>query len=489
MTNMLLPASTAATVSERVALGKAARRRAPRTSHGDWEPAADRPDPVGLLQSQEVARVPELVPIRHGRMLDSEFSFFRGAALGMASDLAPTPTSGIEVQICGDAHLSNFGVFGTPERGMLFDVNDFDETLAGPWEWDVKRLAASLAVAGRDRGFTDQERADIVGAAARSYRTAMRTFAGMSNLDVWYGKQDVSVIETWRAQMGKREKRVVETTLTKAQNRDHLAAFAKLTTSRGGVVRLRDEHPLITPLENLMDPGAAEAMRQSLQGTLDAYASSLPLDRQRLLKTFEPVQMARKVVGVGSVGTRCWIVLLLGRDETDPLILQAKEAEPSVLERYLAPSPFDHHGQRVVEGQRLMQAAGDILLGWVRVNGIDGEQPGLLCPPALGPQGLGGHRRDGPSGHGALRRALRLDPGPGPRPLGRPHRHRRLPGIRPLLRHSDRPLRRGVCRAERGRSPGPGGRAPGRPDRGDARGVSGAPRVDRLRWSEPASSG
>ncbi len=372
MTDILVPASTAATVSERVALGKEARRRAPRSGHGDWEPASDRPDPVALLQSQEVVRVPDLVPIRHGRMLASEFSFFRGAALGMASDLAPTATSGIEVQICGDAHLSNFGVFGTPERGMLFDVNDFDETLTGPWEWDVKRLAASLAVAGRDRGFTDQERADIVAAAARSYRTAMRTFAGMPNLDVWYGKQDVSALETWRAQMGKREKRVVETTLTKAQNRDHLAAFAKLTTSRGGVVRLRDEHPLITPLENLLDPGEADALRQSLEGTLDAYASSLPLDRQRLLKTFEPVQMARKVVGVGSVGTRCWVVLLLGRDETDPLILQAKEAEPSVLERYLAPSPFDHHGQRVVEGQRLMQAASDILLGWVRVNGIDG---------------------------------------------------------------------------------------------------------------------
>jgi uncharacterized protein (DUF2252 family) len=372
MTDLLAPQSPERTVDDRVAQGKAARRRVPRSSHGEWEPAADRPDAVALLQSQETKRVPELVPIRHGRMLASEFSYFRGAALGMASDLASTPTTGIDVQICGDAHLSNFGIFGTPERGMLFDVNDFDETLAGPWEWDVKRLAASLAVAGRDRGFTDQERADIVTAAARSYRTAMLAFAGMSNLDVWYGKQDVAVIETWRAQMGRREKKVVQTTLTKAQNRDHLTAFAKLTTNDGGVVRLRDEHPLITPLDKLMDPAGAEAMRQNLGATLEAYASTLPLDRQQLLKTFRPVEIARKVVGVGSVGTRCWIVLLLGRDENDPLILQAKEAEPSVLEQYLAPSPFGHHGQRVVEGQRLMQAASDILLGWVRVDGIDG---------------------------------------------------------------------------------------------------------------------
>jgi uncharacterized protein (DUF2252 family) len=360
------------TVSDRLARGKEARRRAPRSSHGDWEPARDRPDPVGLLQSQEADRVPELVPIRHGRMLASEFSFFRGAALNMASDLSQTPSSGIEVQICGDAHLSNFGVFGTPERGMLFDVNDFDETLAGPWEWDVKRLAASLAVAGRDRGFTDLERTEVVTAATRSYRTAMLAFAGMSNLDVWYGRQDVSVLESWRAQMGRREKKVVQTTLTKAQGHDHLAAFAKLTTNESGVVRLREEHPLITPLDRLLDPVAAESLRQSLGSLLDQYASSLPLDRQRLLETFQPVQIARKVVGVGSVGTRCWIILLLGRDESDPLILQAKEAGPSVLEQFLAPSQLDHHGQRVVEGQRLMQAASDILLGWVTVNGIDG---------------------------------------------------------------------------------------------------------------------
>jgi uncharacterized protein (DUF2252 family) len=372
MTDVFTAKTTSDTVSDRVARGKAARRRVPRSSHGDWEPAPDRPDPVGLLQSQEADRVPELVPIRHGRMLASEFSFFRGAALGMASDLSRTPNSDIEVQICGDAHLSNFGVFGTPERGMLFDVNDFDETLAGPWEWDVKRLAASLAVAGRDRGFGDQERVDIVTAAARSYRTAMAGFAEMSNLDVWYGRQDVSVLDSWRAQMGRREKRVVETTLTKAEHHDHLTAFAKLTTSEGGVIRLRDEHPLITPLDKLMEPTAAESMRQSLGSSLDQYASSLPLDRQRLLRTFQPVEIARKVVGVGSVGTRCWIILLMGRDDADPLILQAKEAGPSVLEQFLAPSELGHHGQRVVEGQRLMQAASDILLGWVTVDGIDG---------------------------------------------------------------------------------------------------------------------
>jgi uncharacterized protein (DUF2252 family) len=345
--------------------------------------------------------VPELVPIRHGRMLASEFSFFRGAALGMASDLSRTPTSGIDVQICGDAHLSNFGVFGTPEREMLFDVNDFDETLAGPWEWDVKRLAASLAVAGRDRGFTDRERTEVVTAATRSYRTAMQAFARMSNLDVWYGRQDVSVLETWRAQMGRREKKVVQTTLTKAQRHDHLAAFAKLTTvTDSGVVRLREEHPLITPLDKLMDPVAAESLRQGLESLLDEYASSLPLDRQRLLGTFRPVQIARKVVGVGSVGTRCWIILLLGRDESDPLILQAKEAGPSVLEEFLAPSPLGHHGQRVVEGQRLMQAASDILLGWVTVNGIDGvtrdfyvrqlwDHKGSVDIGAMVPHGMG----------------------------------------------------------------------------------------------------
>jgi uncharacterized protein (DUF2252 family) len=400
MTDVFTAPTPNETVNERVARGKAARRRAPRSGHGDWEPAADRPDPVALLQSQEADRVPELVPIRHGRMLASEFSFFRGAALGMAADLAQAPTSGIEVQICGDAHLSNFGVFGTPERGMLFDVNDFDETLAGPWEWDVKRLAASLAVAGRDRGFGDQERAEIVTAAARSYRTAMAGFAEMSNLDVWYGKQDVAVLDSWRAQMGRREKRVVATTLTKAEHHDHLTAFAKLTTSEGGVIRLRDEHPLITPLDKLMEPSSAETMRQSLGTAIDNYAASLPLDRQRLLRTFQPVELARKVVGVGSVGTRCWIILLMGRDDADPLILQAKEAGPSVLEQFLAPSELGHHGQRVVEGQRLMQAASDILLGWVTVNGIDGtdrdfyirqlwDHKGSVDIAAMEPRGMG----------------------------------------------------------------------------------------------------
>ena len=360
------------TVSESVALGRAARRRAPRSSHGDWVPAANRADPVTLLLTQAVDRVPDLVPIRHGRMLASEFSFFRGAALGMASDLAGTPTSGITVQLCGDAHLSNFGIFGSPERGLLFDLNDFDETLPGPFEWDVKRLVASLAIAGRDRGFTDQERTDIVTATARSYRQAMTQFAQMRHLDLWYARMDVSLLDDWQDQMTGRQRKAVQATVSKAQSRDHLKAFAKLTTREQGVIRLRNEHPLITPLDALLGPAEAEALRGEMGSLLEQYAATLPLDRRHLFEGFTPVEIARKVVGVGSVGTRCWIVLFLGRDESDPLVLQAKEAGPSVLEEYVAPSVFEHQGQRVVEGQRLMQAASDILLGWVRADGTDG---------------------------------------------------------------------------------------------------------------------
>ena len=350
--------------------GKEARSRLPRSGHEEWEIASR--DPAAILARQDENRVPELVPIRYERMLVSPFTFFRGAAAVMAADLATTPTVGFGAQLCGDAHLSNFGIFSAPDRRLVFDCNDFDETCRGPFEWDVKRLAASLAIAGRDRGFDEEERRAATESAVRSYREAMRRFAGMRNLDVWYSRLDVEpALAALRSQVDDRSLRRVERSLAKARAKDSLRALGKLTYEEEGKIRIVSDPPLITPIEELAEGPEAEAQ---LQTVLGAYRESLTHDRRRLAGSYRYVHAARKVVGVGSVGTRAWIVLLLGKDSSDPLFLQAKEAQTSVLEPYVGASPYRNHGRRVVEGQRLMQAASDVFLGWVATKGLDGER-------------------------------------------------------------------------------------------------------------------
>lgn len=361
--------------AERAALGRAARRAAPRTGLATWEAPAGRADPVAILEAQGASRVPELVPIRYGRMLASPFAFFRGAAAIMAADLAPTPTSGLRVQACGDAHLSNFGLFASPERALVFDINDFDETLPGPWEWDVQRLAASLAIAGRNNGFTDAQRSEVVQAAAAGYRQAMAEFAGMGNLAVWYSRAQVQAgLPRLAALVDKKALGQAEKVVTKAMSKDSTQALNRLTRVVDGERRIVSEPPLVVPVEELMTPERAERFSGWLHTTLADYRASLQGDRRHLLDGFRYVHGARKVVGVGSVGTRAWIVLMTGRDDADALLLQAKEAQASVLEPYAGASEYGRHGQRVVEGQRLMQATSDIFLGWIRSVGLDGQE-------------------------------------------------------------------------------------------------------------------
>ena len=362
--------------AERVARGKAARTQVPRASHAVFDPPSDRPDPIALLEEQAKSRVPELVPIRWGRMLVSPFTFYRGAALPMASDLATTPVSGLAVQACGDAHLSNFGLFGSAERRLVFDVNDFDETLPGPWEWDVKRLAASLEVAARGNGFSDKQRRDIVVATVGRYRQAMRGFAGMTNLDVWYAHMDMDELRAqFNSQLRPQQRKAVDQGLAKARTRDSMQEVAKLTRMVDGRPRIISEPPLLVPIDELMTTDVDRASVESaLVGLLSKYRRTLETDRRYLLDQYQFCDLARKVVGVGSVGTRCWIVLMLGRDEEDPLFLQVKEAEASVLSRFVGASKYANQGQRVAAGQRLMQASSDIFLGWQRVtDGMDGQ--------------------------------------------------------------------------------------------------------------------
>ena len=364
-----------ATVTERAATGKRARADAPRSSHRAWEPPADRPDPVEILERQARSRVPELVPIRYGRMLVSPFTFFRGSAAVMASDLASTPQSGLRAQLCGDAHLSNFGLFAAPDRRLVFDLNDFDETLPGPWEWDVKRLAASFAIAGRDRGFSKKERRSVVKTAVGEYREAMRAFAGMRNLDVWYARFDVEAVLGELSKVAPRnEVKKVKRNVAKAQTKDNLNALARLTHQVDGVLQIVSDPPLVVPIEELIGNGVdRDALEGPILELLSVYRQTLKTDRRHLLDSYRYVHLARKVVGVGSVGTRAWIVLLTGRDQEDPLFLQCKEAEASVLEPYAGKSRYKNHGARVVQGQWLMQAASDILLGWLPTVGIDGQ--------------------------------------------------------------------------------------------------------------------
>ncbi|MEV5599673.1 DUF2252 domain-containing protein [Streptomyces sp. NPDC052496] len=363
------------TAQERAARGRAARTRVPRSGHAEFTPAPDRPDPVTVLERQSASRLPELVPIRYGRMLESPFRFFRGAAAVMAGDLAGTPSTGLRAQLCGDAHLLNFRLLASPERRLMFDINDFDETLPGPWEWDVKRLSASLVIAGRANGFSGPERSRVVRATVRAYREAMGGFAGMRNLDVWYARIDADELYgALRAELDKRARRQVSRTLSKARTRDHLQALERLAHTVKGELRITPDPPLVVPLGDLLPDVERADLEQQLRELVDRYAKTLPADRRALLAQYRVVDMARKVVGVGSVGTRCWILLLLGRDDADPLFLQAKEAQRSVLAPFAGPDPGGNQGERVVSGQRLMQAAGDMFLGWERVEGLDGRQ-------------------------------------------------------------------------------------------------------------------
>jgi len=357
---------------DREARGKDARAAAPLESHAEFRPDSSR-DPVGLLLGQAQSRVPELVPIRHGRMLVSPFTFYRGAALPMAADLAGTPASGLRVQLCGDAHVSNFGAFASPERRLVFDVNDFDETLPGPFEWDVKRLAASLSVAGRDNGFPAKDRRKIVLAAVEGYRTAMRGFAQQPLLDVWYAHMDIEqTVGLFRSQIKAKRFKAGEAMLAKARTRDSMQALGKLTTVVEGRRQIISDPPVVVPVEELFSDMQADTIYEELRSVVGKYRRTLQSDRRHLLEQFTLVQLARKVVGVGSVGTRAWILLMDGGDGIEPLFLQAKEAQPSVLAEYCGRSKYSNEGERVVTGQHLMQAQSDIFLGWTRVPAPDG---------------------------------------------------------------------------------------------------------------------
>jgi uncharacterized protein (DUF2252 family) len=372
--------------AERMALGKGARTNAPRAAHEVWEESPTRPDPVTLLEGQAESRVQELVPIRYGRMLVSPFTFFRGAALIMASDLATTPCSGLNVQACGDAHLSNFGVFASAERNLVFDVNDFDETLPGPWEWDVKRLTASLAIAGRYRGFSDKERASVVLDAVVGYRTEMAKLATMKDLDVWYARMDIEkVLSDLGDELGltgkkhrdaplSKAKAQADKTLAKARTRDSMQALDKLTEVVDGETQFVSDPPLLVPIEELLSEDQSALLTERMHELLRSYRHTLQSDRRHLLKQFRFVSIARKVVGVGSVGTRAWVILMVGSDGQSPLLLQAKEAQRSVLAEFAGDSHYANQGERVVAGQHLMQASSDIFLGWDQVEGIDGVQ-------------------------------------------------------------------------------------------------------------------
>ena len=387
------------TREQRVAHGKSMRRQVPLEALAQLDGANSSIDPVKLIEQQSADRVPELIPIRHGRMLISPFTFYRGAALIMATDLAQGPRTDLTTQLCGDAHLSNFGVFASPERRLVFDLNDFDETHPGPFEWDVKRLTASLEIAGRDSGYSRKERRQIVLTAAGAYRRAMQKFAGQNNFDVWYAHLAVQPgLPVLRSVQSKQTRRAIRRDLDKARTRDNLGSLKKLTESVDGKLRFVNTPPLIVPARELpLDEEATADLDGWMSKLLAEYGESLQSDRRNLLRQYTFVDIARKVVGVGSVGTRAWVVLMRGIDQGDALILQAKEATTSVLEAYTTASSFGSHGQRVVEGQRLMQAYGDVMLGWH--HSPDSHRPdyylrqlrdwkGSLDVAALDPQAL-----------------------------------------------------------------------------------------------------
>ena len=365
-------------VEERRALGKESRKQVDPSGHAGWTPAADRPDPVGLLEAQNATREPDLVPVRHGRMMVSAFTFYRGAAKIMAADLEHTTRAGLTVQLCGDAHLSNFGVFASPERQLLFDLNDFDETLPGPFEYDVKRMSASFAIAARNNGFSKAEGRDATLASVSAYRTAMADFAEMSTMDIWYAHLSeanlMSAIDRFKREDKsmkkalKQDEKRAKKAAQKAHTRDSMQALSKLGELVDGRYRIVSQPPIIIPARDLhaMYGISPDELQHTIHEQLRAYRATLQEDRRHLLERFEMVDMARKVVGVGSVGTRAFIVLLQGRDQQDPLFLQVKEATASVLEDHLPKSRYKQPGERVVQGQRMMQAASDIYLGWTK---------------------------------------------------------------------------------------------------------------------------
>ena len=359
------------TPEERTAKGRAAREKAPRSAHGEFAPAPARPSALETLGAQDETRVPELVPVRYGRMLASPFAFYRGGAAVMAADLAQQRRTGLDVQLCGDAHLSNFGVFRAPDRRLVFDVNDFDETHPGPFEWDLKRLVASFEIAGRELGLTRKQRGAAIRSAVDQYREAMTGFAGMRDLDVWYSRVHVEeLLEPLRATVTPARRKAFDKNLRKAKNKDSLRALDRLTVSRNGDVRIASRPPLLVPLNELV--GDAEDATSIVADVMTRYRKSLEPATRHLISGYEYVDAAHKVVGVGSVGNRAWICLLRGRDAKDPLFLQLKEAGPSVLEPFTSRSRYSQHGRRVVEGQRLTQAASDQLLGWLSGPGVDG---------------------------------------------------------------------------------------------------------------------
>jgi uncharacterized protein (DUF2252 family) len=361
--------------AERAARGKAARGELPRSAHAAWEPGPRRTDPVDLLEVQAGTRLPELGGIRYGRMLVSPFTFFRGAAYLMAADLADGPRTGLHAQLCGDAHLSNFGIFAAPDRRLVFSINDFDETLPGPFEWDLKRLAASVAVAGRDRGFDEAVCRSVVMAAAREYREAIARFTEMRNIDVWYMRLDVAaILKQLGASASRKQMKRFQTNVAKVRTKDSIRALTKLCGTVDGELRIVGNPPLVTPIEDVLPNAEQDHLEDVVQRMIRTYRRTLPRDRRSLLEGYRYVHAARKVVGVGSVGTRSWILLMVGRDKSDPMFLQFKEAQASVLEPFLGKSQYSQHGRRVVEGQRMMQAAPDILLGWERIVTIDGEK-------------------------------------------------------------------------------------------------------------------
>jgi uncharacterized protein (DUF2252 family) len=363
------------TPGTREARGKTARKQMPRSSHGKWAPGSTRRDPVELLEEQEWDRMQELIPTRHGRMLASAFAFYRGAAVIQAADLASGPSTGLLVQCCGDAHLSNFGGYHAPDRALVFGLNDFDETNHGPFEWDVKRLATSFELAGRATGIDPKKRRAIVRRTVRAYRDAMAEFATMRNIDIWYSRIDVpGIMERWRSRVTKKEFRRFEKNIAKAERKDSLKAFAKLTERVGDEYRIVHDPPLLVPIRELYAEVDPETTLEWLHERFRVYVDSLQHDRRRLVDGYRLVDAARKVVGVGSVGTRSWVLLLTGRDDDDPLFLQVKEATASVLEQHTGTSGFANSGQRVVEGQRLLQASSDILLGWFGTSDIDGVE-------------------------------------------------------------------------------------------------------------------
>ncbi|MFE6281688.1 DUF2252 domain-containing protein [Streptomyces sp. NPDC057877] len=373
---MAAPSGLTALLSpaERAAYGRSARNRTPRSGHARIEAAGNRPDPVGVIERQSATRVPELVPLRYGRMLESPFRFYRGAAAIMAADLGRLAGTGLATQLCGDAHLLNFRLLASPERHLVFDINDFDETLAGPFEWDVKRLAASFAIAGRANGFSTAEQDSAVRECVRAYRTRMRDFAGMRTLDVWYAQDDADRLRDLLASSlgGAAERRAARAT-ARARTRTHLQAYAKLTRATPEGRRIAADPPLVTPLRDLLTDASLNRQEQELRDVVERYAQTLSSERRHLLRRYRLVDIARKVVGVGSVGTRCWILLMLGRDDDDPLLLQAKEAQESVLAAHTDGEGWDNQGRRVVSGQRLLQTTSDIFLGWTRVVGLDGR--------------------------------------------------------------------------------------------------------------------